>query len=69
MFYSTLTIHCFHFPSPKTGFLLLSCTQKERIIQMCDAFFLTSQKGSPYPAPALGDWFIETGSLVTSYGL
>lgn len=59
----------FHFHSHKTGFLLLGCTQKERIIQMCDAFFLTSQKGSPYPAPALGDWLIETGSLVTSYGL
>ena len=27
------------------------------------------KKGSPYPAPALGDWLIETGSLVTSYGL
>lgn len=35
----------FHFPSHKTGFLLLGCTQKERIIQMCDAFFLICQKG------------------------
>lgn len=43
--------------------------QKERILHMCDAFFLICKKGSPYPAPALGDWFIETGSLVTSYGL
>ena len=59
----------FHSHSHKTGFLLLACTQKERIIHMCDAFFLISKKGSPYPAPALGDWFIETGSLVTSYGL
>lgn len=31
--------------------------------------FLSAKKGSPYPAPALGDWLIETGSLVTSYGL
>ena len=37
----------FHFPSHKTGFLLLSCTQKERIIQMCDTFFLICQKGKP----------------------
>lgn len=59
----------FHSHSHKTGFLLLGCTQKERIIQMCDAFFLICQKGSPYPAPALGNWLIETDSLVTSYGL
>ena len=58
-----------HSHSHKTGFLLLGCTQKERIIHMCDAFFLISKKGSLYPAPALGDWLIETGSLVTSYGL
>lgn len=31
--------------------------------------FLSAKKGSPYPAPALGDWVIETGSLVMSYGL
>lgn len=37
----------FHFRSYKTGFLLLGCTQKERIIQMCDAFFLICQKGKP----------------------
>lgn len=37
----------FHFHSHKTGFLLLGCTQKERIIQMCDAFFLICQKGKP----------------------
>lgn len=59
----------FHSHSHKTGFLLLSCTQKERIIHMCDAFFLICQKRSPYPAPALGDWLIETDSLVMSYGL
>lgn len=35
----------FHFPSHKTGFLLLGCTQKERIIHMCDAFFLICPKG------------------------
>ena len=60
---------CFHSHSHKTGFLLLGYTPKERIIHMCDAFFLICQKGSPYPAPALGNWFIETDSLVTSYGL
>lgn len=37
----------FHLLSYKTGFLLLGCTQKERIIQMCDAFFLICQKGKP----------------------
>lgn len=37
----------FHFNSHKTGFLLLSCTPKERIIHMCDAFFLTCPKGKP----------------------
>ena len=37
----------FHFHSHKTGFLLLGCTQKERIIQMCDAFFLICQKEKP----------------------
>lgn len=37
----------FHFLSYKTGFLLLGCTQKERIIHMCDAFFLICQKGKP----------------------
>ena len=31
--------------------------------------FLSAKKGSPYPAPALGDWLIETDSIVTSYGL
>lgn len=35
----------FHSHSHKTGFLLLGCTQKERIIQMCDAFFLICPKG------------------------
>lgn len=35
----------FHFLSYKTGFLLLGCTQKERIIHMCDAFFLICPKG------------------------
>lgn len=37
----------FHFHSHKTGFLLLGCTQKERIIHMCDAFFLICPKGKP----------------------
>ena len=37
----------FHFPSHKTSSLLLGCTQKERIIQMCDAFFLICQKWNP----------------------
>ena len=36
----------FHFLSYKTGFLLLGCTQKERIIHS-DAFFLICQKGKP----------------------
>ena len=37
----------FHSHSHKTGFLLLGYTQKERIIHMCDAFFLICQKGKP----------------------
>jgi len=62
-------MHCFHFTLIKPSSCSLAARKKERILHMCDAFFLICKKGSPYPAPALGDWFIETGSLVTSYGL
>lgn len=59
----------FHFHSHKNDFLLLGCTPKERIIPMCDAFFLICQKGKPLSCAGSRDWLIETGSLVTSYGL
>ena len=59
----------FHSHSHKTGFLLLGCTQKNASSICVMRSFLSAKKGSPYPAPALGDWLIETGSLVTSYGL
>lgn len=62
-----MTIPYFHFLSYKTGFL---AARKKNASSICVMrSFLSAKKGSPYPAPALGDWFIETGSLVTSYGL